>query len=162
MAECRSEKEQFWRWMLEEQTSSGQSIRAFCKQEGLSEPSFYSWCRTIFERDSKESQISAELQSTSGRRESITSNDRQQSSPSFIPDQVVQELPDDSLHATEESELNSVVELVSSTGWIVRVRTPAPDRLQFGERSSLGLRTWILSKCDRRIQIELVPSIPSW
>ena len=96
MAECRSEKEQFWRWVLEEQSGSGLSIRAFRKREGLSEPSFYSWRRTISGRDSNESGINAELQSTSGRLESITSDDRQQSSLSFIPVQVVQELPDDS------------------------------------------------------------------
>jgi len=29
----------------------GQSIRAFCDEHGLSEPSFYAWRRTIAERD---------------------------------------------------------------------------------------------------------------
>ncbi len=45
------EKQQFWGLVLEEHTKSGLSVRAFCRQESLSEPSFYSWRRTI--RDSE-------------------------------------------------------------------------------------------------------------
>ncbi len=104
MAECRSEKEQFWRLVLEEQTSSGLSIRAFCKQEGLSEPSFYSWRRTISERDSNEPESGGTWQRQAESRESVISNDRQQSNPSFIPVQVVQELPDDPPGASERHD----------------------------------------------------------
>jgi len=45
------EKEGFWRLVLEEQTASGLSIRQFCQQEELQESSFYSWRRTICQRD---------------------------------------------------------------------------------------------------------------
>jgi transposase-like protein len=41
------EKQQFWRLVFEEHAQSGLSVRAFCRQESLSEPSFYSWRRTI-------------------------------------------------------------------------------------------------------------------
>ena len=45
-----SDKEQFWRDMLRLWQSSGQTIRAFCHAQRLSEPSFYAWRRRISER----------------------------------------------------------------------------------------------------------------
>ena len=41
------EKEQFWRLVLEEHQKSGLSVREFCRVESISEPSFYSWRRTL-------------------------------------------------------------------------------------------------------------------
>jgi hypothetical protein len=46
--------------VLRRQVKSGLSVRAFCREEKLSEPSFYAWRRTIAERD-------AELRSRAGR-----------------------------------------------------------------------------------------------
>jgi transposase len=46
-----SSKERFWRRMLRRCRSSGLSVRAFCEEQGLSEPSFYAWRRTLTERD---------------------------------------------------------------------------------------------------------------
>ena len=37
----------FWQMVLETFTSSGLSVRQFCQQEGLSEPSFYSWRKKL-------------------------------------------------------------------------------------------------------------------
>jgi transposase-like protein len=48
-----AEKRQFWRLVFEEHAKSGLSVRAFCRQESLSEPSFYSWRRTIRDEDLK-------------------------------------------------------------------------------------------------------------
>jgi hypothetical protein len=48
-----AEKESFWRLALDEFRASGLSARAFCAREGLAEPSFYSWRRTLAERDSQ-------------------------------------------------------------------------------------------------------------
>ena len=42
-----SDKEQFWRDMLLLWQASGQTIRAFCLAQRLSEPSFYAWRRRI-------------------------------------------------------------------------------------------------------------------
>ena len=42
-----SDKEQFWRDMLLLWQTSGQTIRAFCHAQRLSEPSFYAWRRRI-------------------------------------------------------------------------------------------------------------------
>ena len=46
-----SDKEQFWRKMVRQCRRSGLSVRAFCEEQGLSEPSFYAWRRTIAARD---------------------------------------------------------------------------------------------------------------
>jgi hypothetical protein len=42
-----SDKEQFWRDILLLWQASGQTIRAFCHAQRLSEPSFYAWRRRI-------------------------------------------------------------------------------------------------------------------
>lgn len=44
-------KEAFWREILKRQAASNLSARAFCRQEGLTETTFYSWRRTISARD---------------------------------------------------------------------------------------------------------------
>lgn len=46
-----SVKEQFWRDMLLLWQASGQTIRAFCHAQLLSEPSFYAWRRIIAQRE---------------------------------------------------------------------------------------------------------------
>ena len=42
-----TDQQQFWQMVLETFKSSGLSIRQFCKQEGLSEPSFYAWRKRL-------------------------------------------------------------------------------------------------------------------
>jgi transposase len=44
-------KERSWRRTLGQWRRSGQSVRDFCLEHDLSEPSFYAWRRTIAERD---------------------------------------------------------------------------------------------------------------
>jgi transposase len=51
---------QFWREVIGQFAASGQSVRAFCANRGLSEPSFYSWRRTLAQRDANSSPISSE------------------------------------------------------------------------------------------------------
>jgi transposase len=41
------DQEQFWRMAIETWQSSGLSVRQFCTDEGLSEPSFYSWRKKL-------------------------------------------------------------------------------------------------------------------
>jgi hypothetical protein len=51
MATARSaEKEAFWRMVMEEHRGSGLTIKAFCKQQGISEPSFYAWRKKLNQR----------------------------------------------------------------------------------------------------------------
>jgi transposase-like protein len=44
-------RERLWRSRLKRQAASRLSVRAFCRREGVAEPSFYAWRRTIAERD---------------------------------------------------------------------------------------------------------------
>jgi|ERR1700678_1862599 transposase len=44
-------KERYWRDVVRRWRRSGWSVRDFCAEHGLSEPSFYGWRRTIAERD---------------------------------------------------------------------------------------------------------------
>ena len=46
-----TEQQQFWQMAIETFQSSGLSVRQFCKQEGLSEPGFYSWRRKLAKAD---------------------------------------------------------------------------------------------------------------
>lgn len=41
------EKELVWRGLVEEQRRSGLSIRKFCQQRQISEPSFYAWRKKL-------------------------------------------------------------------------------------------------------------------
>lgn len=52
-----AEKEAFWRMALKEHEQSGRSVREFCKREGLSEPSFYSWRKKIKQRDEDQASV---------------------------------------------------------------------------------------------------------
>ena len=52
-------KEAAWRERLQTQAGSGLSVRAFCRREGLSEPSFYSWRRELDKRDRQRADQSA-------------------------------------------------------------------------------------------------------
>lgn len=41
------DQRQFWQMAIETWQSSGLSVRQFCKQEGLSQPSFYHWRKLL-------------------------------------------------------------------------------------------------------------------
>ena len=45
------EKEAYWRGQLELQSTSGLSIRRWCRESGVSEPTFYVWRRELRKRD---------------------------------------------------------------------------------------------------------------
>jgi len=42
-----TDQQQFWQMAVEAWQASGLSVRHFCRQEGLSEPSFYSWRKRL-------------------------------------------------------------------------------------------------------------------
>jgi transposase-like protein len=47
-------KERYWRRVLRQWRRSGQGVRSYCVENGLSEALFYAWRRTIQERDRQE------------------------------------------------------------------------------------------------------------
>jgi len=50
-------KERFWRRVVERWRRAGISIRAFCRRESLSEPSFYAWRRELRRRDHEKTSV---------------------------------------------------------------------------------------------------------
>ena len=46
-------KEASWRLLVEEQRRCGLSIRAFCREKAISEPSFYAWRKELQKRDAR-------------------------------------------------------------------------------------------------------------
>ena len=49
-------KERKWREVLGEQRRSKQSVRAFCRERGLKEASFYRWRQVIYRRDRRDAE----------------------------------------------------------------------------------------------------------
>ena len=45
------DQRQFWQMAIETWQSRGLSVRQFCKQEGLSSPSFYAWRKKLAKAD---------------------------------------------------------------------------------------------------------------
>jgi len=50
-----AERERFWRSMVKQQRQGGLTVRAFCREQGISEPSFYAWRRKLRRRDAERS-----------------------------------------------------------------------------------------------------------
>lgn len=48
----KSEKQSQWRDLVGRQAKSGLSVRQFCEQERISQPSFYAWRRRLREAES--------------------------------------------------------------------------------------------------------------
>jgi len=55
LSERRSEKLAFWRLALETWRAGGKTVREFCRDEGLSEASFYAWRKRLADVDGKAS-----------------------------------------------------------------------------------------------------------
>ncbi len=47
------EKEAYWRGQFARQSASGLSIRSWCRENGVSEPTYYVWRRELRKRDHK-------------------------------------------------------------------------------------------------------------
>lgn len=59
-----AEKESVWRRHLEQHAVSGQSIRAYCRDHGVSAPSFYVWRREISRRNQEENSAAGSSQAS--------------------------------------------------------------------------------------------------
>ena len=64
-------REALWRGIFKRCAASGLSIRAFCRREKVTEPTFYAWRRTIHNRDAE--------------AKSRASHSRQSMHPAFLP-----------------------------------------------------------------------------
>lgn len=61
------EKERLWRQVVEDHAGSGLSVRQYCIQRGVSQPSFFAWRRELARRDAAAKQLSGTSSQTSPR-----------------------------------------------------------------------------------------------
>jgi transposase len=91
-----SAKEQYWRDLIQRWHVSGQTVRVFCAEHHLSEPSFYSWRRTITLRDQPQE---------AGACAPPTPRDERADLPAFVPVRVVPSAVDTTPPASAGLEL---------------------------------------------------------
>jgi len=106
MPRSSPEKEAYWREMLSRQQRSGQSVHQFCKDQDLSEPSFYSWKREIKKRDSQAAGAAPRDRSRSGMKKQVAQ--QHASASPFIPLQLT-------------GGTTRVMELVHPRGHLLRI-----------------------------------------
>jgi hypothetical protein len=101
-------KEKFWRRMLRDFSASGQSVRVFCSEQELSEPSFYAWRRTLTRRDAL----------------ARVAKPAAEAAPAFVPIRLVgtEGVPADA----------ALIEIVLGGGQRIRLRPPV-DRISLVE-----------------------------
>jgi hypothetical protein len=99
-------REQFWRRHFKLQPNSGSTVRDYCREQGLEEPSFYYWRRVVAQRDRESAATAA--------RAAIPEM------PAFLPVAVI-----DSPAARQDASID--IELVD--GRRVRVRSGCDLRL---------------------------------
>jgi len=115
------ELERRWRHAMSEQSRSGLSVRAFCRQRNLLESRFFSWRRELRRRDAqREQRPSAKSPSRRERRASGSSG-----SPSFVSVRVA---ADGGAPGGVGRPADGHMEIVLSCGRRVRVAGPV-DRV---------------------------------
>jgi len=93
-------KERSWRRLLQQWRRSGMTIRDFCAEHDVSEPSFFAWRRIIAERD---------RQRGGPRAPAGGDGAKTQASPAFVPLRVI------------STPAGAAFEVVLRDGCIVRV-----------------------------------------
>lgn len=97
------EKERKWRGMLREFGRDTQSVRAFCRERGLKEASFYRWRQIVGRREAKEPRSKALLAEAS------------------VLAPVVMKVEEVCRDKTKEFEKLAAIEIVLRGGTVVRV-----------------------------------------
>ncbi len=54
-----AQKEVYWRDLVKRQARSGLSVRRFCAEQDISEPSFYGWRKRLAQRDRRKVTLSS-------------------------------------------------------------------------------------------------------
>jgi hypothetical protein len=108
-------KERFWRGHLSRQARGKLTVRDYCAQADLSEPSFYAWRSELVRRDSEGNRVAAGTPAA-GRRPPASSR-RSAGRPRFLPVTI--------RGTALAPSVTSQVELVLPSGLLVRV--PAQD-----------------------------------
>jgi hypothetical protein len=110
---CDLARRQQWQMAIQRWQSSGQSVRAFCRQEGLKESAFFFWRRELALPD-REDTASQPSSPRASKRRTLLPAAPTGSAARFLPVRVVEE-------AAVEATI--AVELVLAQGRTIRVRT---------------------------------------
>ena len=108
-------KERSWRRLIQRWRRSGMTIRDFCVEHEVSEPSFFAWRRTIAERDRQHGRPSAGASDSADSAVGGGSgggDEKTQDSPAFVPLRVV---------STVSTPAGNALEVVLCDGRTVRV-----------------------------------------
>ena len=108
---CDLARRQQWLMAIQQWQSSGQSVRAFCRQEGLKESAFFFWRRELALQDRADA---ASPPPPSCKRKTSSPVEPTGAAARFLPVRVVEEAA---------VEATSAVELVLAQGRTIRVRT---------------------------------------
>jgi hypothetical protein len=85
------EKERFWREAIRRQRRSGRSVRGFCRDEALSEPSFYAWRRELKQRRYRQQAERARRGKRRAERAERRPTERSPRRPAFVAVQLAAE-----------------------------------------------------------------------
>jgi len=99
----------FGRWRC-----SGLSVRKFCKQEGLSEPSFYAWRRKLADGIEVDSKPNRKRVNNSGKKALPPGNNAQ--------------LNEEFIRVSVPQETSAAIELVLVTGNKLRINSSADSK----------------------------------
>ena len=113
-----SERQAYWEEAMRRWKGSGQSVRAFCGNEGVRESAFYFWRRELAQR-SRRTEAANGLRPqasplTKASHSCERASPRHSSVPSFLPVRVVEDVA---------AESASDVEIILARGCTVRVRS---------------------------------------
>jgi transposase-like protein len=114
---CDPAREQQWQVAVRRWEQSGQSVRAYCRQEGLKESSFFFWRRELAQRD-KQSGVRPSSPPRSDGQETSLPPKQARHAARFLPVQVVM---------GRSPEVASAIEIILDHGRMVRV-PPQFDR----------------------------------
>ena len=113
-----SERQAYWEEAMRRWREGGQSVRAFCRNEGVRESAFYFWRRELAQRSHRAEAANGTRPPASPLTKASHSCERasrrHSSAPSFLPVRVVE---DAAVEAT------SGVEIILAQGCTVRVRS---------------------------------------
>ena len=117
MAKRSVEKERYWRQVLQRQRKSGLSVRQFCLEQQLSEPSFHSWKRTVADRDWREQSA------TEDARRSIDPERSDEAPTSNPPGEADKQADAAAMFVPLKlsAAASSVIEVVHPRGYLLRV-----------------------------------------
>lgn len=124
----RRETRDFWEAAIRLWKESGLSVRAFCRNEGLTEHAFYSWRRELLPKTppsgenqtslaTKEDAVIADQPQRPKRKRTAGTAGSDASSAEFMPVRVVAE----HMASADAAAGTSPIEIVHQSGWRVRI-----------------------------------------